>query len=133
MSFRLTVLPDVVRFDLGTYAEDETPDVHPFEGLTAVCKPLDTETWAAWCDAWPTDETQRKAMTVLVKQQLVTIEGIDAAHGGPYDHAKHFRALPISLVGAIYKQLWDRSTLSEQQEKNSDSPSGSDGPTPSAA
>jgi len=133
MTFRLTILPETVRFDLSSYAEDETPDVHPYAGLTAVCKPLDVETWATWCDAWPTEETRRAAATVLVKQQLVTIDGIDAEHGGPYDHAKHFRSLPPLLVLLIYSRLSDRSGLTKEQEKNSDSPSGSDGPTSSAA
>lgn len=138
MSFRLTILPDAVRFDLGGYAEDATPDVHPYAGYTAVCKPLDTETIATWHDMFPTDETRHAAASMLVKQQLIAIEGIPVEQGGPYDHATHWRALGATLDGRniislIYVKLWERANLSEQQEKNFVSPSGSDNTTPLVA
>lgn len=133
MAFRLTVLPETIRIDCGAYAEDETPDVHPFAGLVAIAKPLDIETWADWSDAFPSDDRRRKAMAVLVKQQLVAIEGVTPEQGGPYDHAQHFRGLPLTLVAFIYARLVDRATLTGGQEKNSGSPSGSDGTNNGAA
>ena len=133
MTFRLTVLPETIRIDCGAYAEDDTPDVHPFAGLTAIVKPLDIETWADWSDAFPSEDQRRKAATVLAKQQLVGIEGVTPEQGGPYDHAKHFRGLPLTLVLYIYAQLVQRATLTGVQEKNSGSPSGSDGTNNGAA
>ena len=136
---KLTVLPETIRYPLAEYADDDGG--HPYADadppLVAVYRPLSVEALAAWGDAWRLDELPRQAIVALVRQQLVTIEGLVMEDGGtemPYEHGnpRHFASLPFAIVHAIYRQLDRRASLSPEQKKSSGSPSGSAGTTSSA-
>jgi hypothetical protein len=64
---------------------------------------------------------------------LIRIDGMEmkAADGTKvlYDHSnpKHFRSIGVVMRNAIYNGLMERVNVSEEQEKNSDSPSVSGG------
>lgn len=108
-----------------------------YPGVVAVARPLDNDELAKWADAFPTEEARHTAAVAIVRQQLITIEGVTmrAADGAevPYDQATHFRSLPTKMIGAIYAALVARLGISEEKKSVSPSPSVSDATTSSGS
>jgi hypothetical protein len=105
-----------------------------YPGVVAVARPIDLEDKSRWADAFPNlDLTGGEAATAMVKQQLIRVDGLSVqdANGAvtPYDHgnALHWRSLPMAIRTRVFNSLFARSTLTGEQEKNSDLPSGSGG------
>ena len=130
---RVSLLPESVRIDL-------TPvDAAQWAGLTAIVRPMDVEEFMRWLDAYPGDDTARQAATVLVRKQLLGVEGVDM-EGVPFDptNAAHFHALFSTTrkgpgaVLFIYNAIMSRAQIDGGTEKNSDSPSGLDTTSSSA-
>ncbi|MDQ6770534.1 MAG: hypothetical protein M3Z54_11170 [Gemmatimonadota bacterium] len=122
--FTQSILPDEIVIPL---------DAAGFKGVAAVARPLDVIDASKWRDAFPTEAGRNIAATELVRAQLIRIEGMvmKAADGSTvsYDHTnpKHFRSIGVAMRNAIYNGLMERASVSEEQEKNSDSPSVSGG------
>jgi hypothetical protein len=123
--FTQSILPDEITIPL---------DDAGFKGVVAVVRPLDVIDASKWRDAFPAESSGRNiAATELVRAQLIRIDGMvmKAADGSkvPYDHSNphHFRSIGVVMRNAIYNGLMDRVSVSEEQEKNSDSPSVSGG------
>jgi hypothetical protein len=124
---RITLLPNEVRVDLSEV------DAALWGGIVAVVRPLDVEELMRWVDSFPGEDTRREAAVVLVKRQLVNIEGPVDFEGAAYDpkDVVHFKSLfsaarkgPAAIM-QIYTELVDRSRLDGEAEKNSSSPSDS--------
>lgn len=123
----ISLLPDELRIELNVI------DAVLWEGLVAVVRPLDIVESSRWIDAFPGDDTVRHAAVVLVKEQMIRVEGA-AFNGVPYDRTNpaHFLAVFASerkgaeAIALIYMKLMRRSSLEGEAEKNSVSPSDSD-------
>jgi hypothetical protein len=130
---RISLLPETIRIDLAPV------DAALWGGATAIVRPMDVEEFMRWLDAFPGEDSQREAAVVLVRKQLIGVEGADV-EGAPFDPAnpQHFRAVfSTSRKGAgailhIYNELMNRAKVDGDAEKNSDSPSGLDTASSSA-
>ena len=123
--FTQSILPDEIAIPL---------DDAGFSGVVAVVRPLDVIDASKWRDAFPAESGGRNtAANELVRAQVIRIDGMvmKAADGrlAPYDpkNPQHFRSMGVAMRNAIYSGLMERANVSEEQEKNSDSPSGSGG------
>lgn len=126
----ISFLPDEKFVPLDEAGED-------WAGLVAVVRPLDTQELGTWADDFPTAEKMRTAAIAIVRQQLIRIDAlrIGADPGVPFDPKieLHFRSTfsagrsGANAISIIYKALLDRSKIDEGTEKNSASPSASDG------
>lgn len=147
--YSLPVLPDTMRVDLtrvvikGKKIDPETGGIEPdvviceYPGVTAIVKPLDLEASSKWNDEFPGAGHRAWAATKLVKDHLLGFDGLTMKDGeadAPFDIAneRHFRSLPIDMRTGIFISLRDRASVSEETEKNSESPSGSGGMSTSA-
>jgi len=147
--YSLPVLPETMRVDLtrivikGKKLDPETGNVEPdaviceYPGVTAIVKPLDLETSSRWNDEFPGAGHRAWAATKLVKDHLIGFDGLTMKDGDadvPFDikDERHFRSLPMDMRSGIFISLRDRASVSEETEKNSESPSGSDGTNTSA-
>lgn len=149
--FRLPILPAELRIPLDRLtttvevpADDGAPSTREivtgeFPGVVAVVRPLGLEEESQWHDAFPGADHRSQAATSLVFQQLVRIDGLEMATpdggAGPFDptNADHRRSLPMAIRSAIYLALVSRAAVGAVLEKNSDSPSGSDGTSDTAS
>jgi hypothetical protein len=137
--FRLPILPTELRIDL---TKVESPDAAgrpvtlcQYPGVVAYVQPLDLESGDRWREEYPPEKrgAAQSAMTGLVRMQLRRIEGLEMedAEGNkvPFDvnDPRHFQSLPPDLRNVLYIRIIDRATLSETDQKNSGSPSDSDG------
>jgi hypothetical protein len=122
--FTLSILPNEMKIPL---------DDAGCPGATAIARPIDIIDASQWRDAFPSDKARNAAATELVRAQLLRIEGLQMRGAdqsvAAYDHSntQHFRSLPADVRTAIYNALMARVNVSGEQEKNSDSPSVSDG------
>ena len=109
-----------------------------YPGVVAIVKPLDLEASSRWSDEFPDADHRAWAATKLVKDHLVGFDGLmmqdEAGTEVAFDVAneKHFRSLPMDIRSGIFISLRDRASISEETEKNSESPSASDGTNASA-
>jgi hypothetical protein len=132
---RIAILPKEIAVDLS--AVEPTAE---WAGLTAFVRPLDTEELAEWQDGFAGGPN--KAALELVRRQLLRVEGATFGEDGAaldVRDAVQFKSLfqvarnGPAAVGAIFKALIARTTVDAVTEKNSGSPSASDGTAPSAA
>jgi hypothetical protein len=126
---RIAILPKEIAVSLS--AVEPTAE---WAGLTAFVRPLDVEELAEWQDGFP--KGINAASLALVRRQLVRIEGVTVGEGDePFDlkNPVHFSALfsvfrgGQKALGTIFEALIARTKLDEGAEKNSGSPSASDG------
>jgi hypothetical protein len=140
--FTLPILPEELRVDL---TKVEMPDekgnpvtLCKYPGVVAYVQPLDLVAGDQWREEFPPEKrgangANQVAMTALVRSQLRRIEGLEMkdADGAriPFDVSKprHFESLPPDMRNVLYIKIIDRATLSETDQKNSDSPSDSGG------
>ena len=116
--FVLNALPEEVSLPLDSVG---------LPGVVARYRPCDAEEIALWVGAF-TDKPDQAPVIVLVKRQLIALDGLAVKVGGTdalFDvkNPLHFRALKTKHVKAIYDAIMERTALTEEQEKNSDSPS----------
>lgn len=128
----LPILPDELRVPLDKIEIDGVV-VGEYPGATAVVRPFDLFEASKWNDAFPGASARSVAATTLVFDQLIRIEGLEMkgkdSEPAPFDpkNAVHKKSLPMAIRSAIYLALRTRATLPGEAEKNSDSPSASDG------
>lgn len=128
----LPILPDKLRVPLDKIVSDGVV-ICSYPGVVAVVRPMDLEVMSRWNDAFPGEKGRSTAATTLVFDQLDAIEGLlmDDGQGNrvAFDATNpiHRRSLPMDMRSGIFLTLKNRGTVSEAQEKNSDSPSGSGG------
>ncbi len=121
--FTVEILPDEMRIPLDKY-EVEGVVICECPGVVAVVQPLDLIVASKWNDAWPTDQGRSFAITTLVFDQLIRIEGLEMVDGSgaaiPFDKTNpvHRRSLPMRIRTAIYSALRNRAELTGEQEKN---------------
>lgn len=139
--YSLPILPDTMRVDLsrialkakaeGAEAEGEAV-ICEYPGVVAIVRPLDLEASSRWSDEFPNADHRAWAATKLVKDHLVSFEGLSCKDGDddvPFDvkNERHFRSLPMDMRSGIFIALRDRASIDEETEKNSDLPSVSGG------
>lgn len=127
---RLTTTVEIPNGEAGTLSK--TIVVGEFPGCVAVARPLGLEEQSKWHDAFPGQDHQSQAATALVFQQLLRIEGLamkSSSGAEAFDPANpaHRRSLPMAIRSEVYNKLFERGSVGEELEKNSDSPSASDG------
>jgi len=98
-------LPETIRIDLSSI------DAVLWGGITAVMRPLDVEEFMRWVDAFPGQDTAHEAAGVLIKQQLVTIEGVDLR--GLTVRCRERRALQVALLDGEEGRRRDRPHLQD--------------------
>jgi len=131
---RLTILPATIAVDI-------------VDGVVATMRPFDPDGLAEWQDRFPKaldkdaegDDIRRNvAGWTCVRERLVALKGVemedvndegDVVSASTFDvnNPRHMASLPVQWVNTMYLGLLDRATLTRKQEKNSGSPSGSDG------
>jgi len=147
--YSLPILPDTMRVDLTrivvrgkkidptTGAIESDAVICEYPGVVAIVRPLDLEASSRWTDEFPGADHRAWAATKLVKDQLVGFDGLTMKEGETdveYNpkNERHFRSLPMDMRSGIFISLRDRASVSEETEKNSESPSGLDGTNTSA-
>jgi len=145
--YSLPILPDTMRVDLTRVVLKGKPEtsgqtapervVCEYPGVIAIVKPLDLEASSRWTDEFPGDDHRAWGATKLVKDHLIGFDGLTMKDGDtdvPFDPAneRHFRSLPMDMRSGIFIALRDRASIDEGTEKNSESPSASDGMSASA-
>jgi len=133
---RLTILPATIPVDV-------------VQGVVATLRPFDPDGLAEWQDRFPKaldknaegDDIHRNvAAWTCVRERLVAIKGVEmddtndegeviSSSSFDVNNDRHMASLPVMWINAMYLGLLERATLTRKQEKNSDSPSGSDGTT----
>jgi hypothetical protein len=130
---RISLLPETIRIDLSPV------DAALWGGIVAIVRPVDVEEFSRWLDQFPGEDAARESAVILVKAQLLRMEGADV-EGVPFDpkDPKHFRSVfslkrkGVAGVLLIYNELLSRARVDGDAEKNSDSPSGLDTTSSSA-
>lgn len=130
-------LPDEIRVELGS--DSKLP------GCTALLRPMDVEDKARLSDDAIGGVGNLAVMTRAVKRALITIDGLEVVEPAPKGEKErkpvrfnprnetHWRGFPFEAVEVLFGRLTERTELTEEQEKNSDSPSGSGGTSAGAS
>lgn len=116
---------------------DELPpiplDDAELPGAVAIARPMDVVAKARWNDYRATHGPIESA-AVAVRPQILRVEGltVQAAPGAPpvpFDPTddRHWAAFPVAAIDRIFGAIFQRTVLTEDAEKNSASPSASDG------